>query len=469
MDHSNARGNARRTAPVRVNHRRFRGAVLCAASVALVTTAPVAVPAATAQPSFPLPVPGTIGDLGPIQLPGMPSGGDRPDAKGGPDFTLSQSENLTDDSVVTIRGTGYAAGENIYVTQTIEKPTSGYPQTYGEAVKVAVDDAGTFTTELPVDVVFGDVDCRETQCYIASFTAFPKLQDRSQDVWHPISFVGGAANPAPAGGGASRPPGQPGQSGQSGQAGQTGQPGASRPSGTTGQAGQTGQTGQGAGTGATAPGGSGQSTGGPSVSLSTTEIAASGTTPITVTGTGFSTSGPGIYVGVAEKGRFSHTDASVFGAVNYIRTSEMGADGSFTTVLDVDPVFAGGNCIENACALYTFAAHGSSDRSQDTATDLTVGGTEAEKAAAATRAPNNGNPQRPGQNPSSRNPVGTKSNPGSGSGQPPGLGPSAEEADAQLASASSPMSTLATGLIGAVVGAALLGAGVFIGRRTRRD
>ncbi|MGV3114344.1 hypothetical protein ACEE18_06980, partial [Corynebacterium freneyi] len=211
---------------------------------------------------------------------------------------------------------------------------------------------------------------------------------------------------------------------------------------------------------------------GPSVTLSTNQIAASGVTSITVTGTGFATTGPGIYVGVAEKAKFSHTDASAFGAVNYVKTSEMGADGSFTTIVDVEPVFAAGNCIDNACALFTFAAHGSSDRSQDTVTDLVVGGTAEEKAAASAAAPaTTGTGGKAGSKP-----VGSKSTPGTGSGQPPGLGTGTNEgednaattAEATLAASGSPMATLSAGLIGAVTGAALFGAGMLLGRRTRR-
>ena len=152
--------------------------------------------------------------------------------------------------------------------------------------------------------------------------------------------------------------------------------------------------------------------------------------------------------------------------MNYVKASEMGADGSFTTVVDVEPVFAAGNCIDNACAMFTFAAHGSSDRSQDTATDLVVAGTAAEKAAASAAAP-------AGAKTGSK-PVGSKSTTGTGSGQPAGLGTGTSEeeaattAEATLAASGSPMATLSAGLIGAVAGAALLGAGVLLGRRTRR-
>ena len=439
-DASPATGRARLRLPL---------AAIAVGAVAMIGGGPLPTPTAGATPGLPAPLASPLPSL-PGGFPALPFPGgaaDR-DASDGPRFTLSARDGLNDDSVLTITGAGYAPGENIYVTQTIEKPASGYPQTYGEAVKVSVDDAGAFTTELPVDVTFGDVDCRTTQCYVATFTAFPKLADRSQDVWEPIHFDGAATPVAPA---ESSPAGSPAAPTR------PGAPAATAPSPSTG------------GTPAATA-----SAHGPSVTLSTNQIAASGVTSITVTGTGFATTGPGIYVGVAEKAKFSHTDASAFGAVNYVKTSEMGADGSFTTIVDVEPVFAAGNCIDNACALFTFAAHGSSDRSQDTVTDLVVGGTAEEKAAASAAAPaTTGTGGKAGSKP-----VGSKSTPGTGSGQPPGLGTgtgtdeagddAATTAEATLAASGSPMATLSAGLIGAVTGAALFGAGMLLGRRTRR-
>lgn len=430
---------------------RARGIALLSATVMMASAAPAieAPAAASPLPSFlsAMPFPG---------LPSLPGTGPAPDAaQEGPAFTLSATEGLHDDSVLTVTGTGYAAGENVYVTQTIDKPASGYPETFGEAVKVTVGADGGFTAELPVDVVFGDVDCRSTQCFVATFTAFPKLADRSQDAWEPIHFAGGARpDSSPSSPSSPASPSSPSTPAASPANGATTRPVAS------GGTAASRSTGQGNGTATT-------SAHGPHVTLSTTEIAASGVTPITVTGTGFSTTGAGVYVGVAEKAKFSHTDASNFGSVNYVKASEMGADGSFTTIVDVEAVFAAGNCIDNACAMFTFAAHGSSDRSQDTVTDLSVAGTAAEKSAASAAAA--------GAKPGSKT-VGSKSATGSGSGQPAGLGPrdgaeagvSPAFADAALASASSPMATLSAGLVGAVVGAAILGAGMLLGRRTRR-
>ncbi|MFE3291537.1 hypothetical protein [Rhodococcus sp. NPDC059234] len=97
---------------------------------------------------------------------------------------------------------------------------------------------------------------------------------------------------------------------------------------------------------------------------------------ITVSGRGFSTSGTGIYIGVAQMSRFSTTDASVFQDAKFIKPSDM-PGGSWSTSLSVSSAFAGSDCMANACAVYTLAAHGSSDRSQDTVTRITFAGAPA--------------------------------------------------------------------------------------------
>ncbi|TQF67040.1 hypothetical protein FK531_15790 [Rhodococcus spelaei] len=94
---------------------------------------------------------------------------------------------------------------------------------------------------------------------------------------------------------------------------------------------------------------------------------------ITVSGQRFSTSGTGIYIGVAQMSRYSTTDASVFQDAKFVKPADM-PGGSWSTTLNVSSTFAGSDCMANACAVYTLAAHGSSDRSQDTVTRITFAG-----------------------------------------------------------------------------------------------
>lgn len=534
---------------------RLRRGAATGAAAALIGAAGaiVAVPTAAASPLDGL---SGLSGLGSIEIPGLD--GNTGISTSEPTLTLSKTDNLADDEVISITGSGYSANENIYVTQTIEKPSSGYPTTYADAVKITADANGAFSTELPVNTSFEDIDCTDTQCYIASFTAFPKLTDRSQDAWVPINFQAGSGaapsnsthsadsadstdsteNAASSTGSASvslskstglNPAGdtitvsghgfktsgngiyvgiaQQDQftttdsdsfgsdtvwvSTSRGNLNSDGSFSISLPvSATFGNAnclenncaiytfaahgssdrsqdtatpvsfsggvqndseafvpvtaasGGSGMSGGGSSNGASGSG-SDTSTGTASVSLSTTDLAESGTTSITVSGSGFKTSGNGVYVGVAEKARYSTTNADVYSVVNFVRTSEISSDGSFSTTLAVPTVSDVANCLENQCAVYTFAAHGSSDRSQDTATDISVPGSSPSQDGASTTSKATGS--------------------ASATGSTPG-GTEEEIMTAQVAEASS-MNPVLAGGIGAIAGATLLGVGIAVGRK----
>ncbi|WP_223693475.1 HtaA domain-containing protein [Leifsonia poae] len=102
--------------------------------------------------------------------------------------------------------------------------------------------------------------------------------------------------------------------------------------------------------------------------------------PITVTGSAFKPTGgvvQGVYVGVGPKSAKSDpswfVNAGFYQGVQWVRT--IGADGSFTQALSgVKSVFTSNgtqvDCLAEECGVYTFAAHGSSDRSQDTYTPI---------------------------------------------------------------------------------------------------
>lgn len=510
-------------------------------------------------------------------------------------LSVTPATELSDGATVTIKGVGYPANANIYLAQTIEKPKSGYPSTYGEAAKVTVGADGSFTQEMKVATSFGDVDCTSTQCYVASFTAFPNLSDRSNDQWVPITFKADASSQAAQSQGSSGAAPSGGQSTSSGSQSQsqsrgnasvslsktsdlnpsgdtirvegkgfkTSGPGiyvgiaqndqmdvtnadsfgpdtqfvstsrgnlksdgsfsvdlpvsakfgtadcmqnacsvytiaahgssdrsqdtatavsfaggaakqdatlpsgggssqsaGSASSGTSGSTGSSGTSSTNASSGSSSSNGSSSSTGTPSVSLSTTELNPSGSTAITVSGSGFKTSGNGIYVAVAEKNKFSTTNADAFSAAEFVRTSQMSSDGSFSTTLNVEAVTSAANCVENDCALYTFAAHGSSDRSQDTATDLSVGGSakereEAVKAGAA----------KAGESKAS----GSSKASGKASAKSNASGNELDEVDVQTqqAAANSPLQTAAVAGTGAILGALIFGAGILVGRRQK--
>ena len=517
-------------------------------------------------------------------------------------LSVTPATDLSDGATVTIKGVGYPANANIYLAQTIEKPKSGYPSTYGEAAKVTVGADGSFTQEMKVATSFGDVDCTSTQCYVASFTAFPNLSDRSNDQWVPITFKAGATSQAaqsqgstsaaPSGGqstgqasgsGSQSPSQSRGNASVSlsktsdlnpsgdtirveGKGFKTSGPGiyvgiaendqmdvtnadsfgpdtkfvstsrgnlksdgsfsvdlpvsakfgtadcmqnacsvytiaahgssdrsqdtatavsfaggaakqdatlpsgggssqsagsaSSGTSGSTGSSGTSSTSASGASSGSSSSNGSSSSTGTPSVSLSTTELNPSGSTAITVSGSGFKTSGNGIYVAVAEKNKFSTTNADAFSAAEFIRTSQMSSDGSFSTTLNVEAVTSAANCVENDCALYTFAAHGSSDRSQDTATDLSVGGSAKEREEAVKAGASKSGESKASGSSKASGKASAKSN-ASGNGL--------DEVDVQTqqAATNSPLQTAAVAGTGAILGALIFGAGILVGRRQK--
>ena len=124
----------------------------------------------------------------------------------------------------------------------------------------------------------------------------------------------------------------------------------------------------------------------PQVTVSkSADISAAGET-ITVTGSGFSGAGDGIYVGLVQDDKFSVTDAAAWMTTKWLRSTDI-VGGSWSAAIDVEAVKAGSDCLVNACSIYTIAAHGSSDRSQDTQTPVSFGddpdAPNADKAAAA--------------------------------------------------------------------------------------
>ncbi len=137
-----------------------------------------------------------------------------------------------------------------------------------------------------------------------------------------------------------------------------------------------------------------------SVTVQPTSIAP-GTTTLTVTGSGFSTAGNGIYVvfGPIKEAPVYYSDPSIYGAFKWVHVgagespaeAPLATDGSFSTTLDVASTFTtpGGDidCAVTACAVITFAAHGSPDRSQDTCVALAVGDVASSASPAPSASP----------------------------------------------------------------------------------
>jgi len=126
---------------------------------------------------------------------------------------------------------------------------------------------------------------------------------------------------------------------------------------------------------------------GPAVTVTPTSGLSSTDATITVTGRGFNPAGTGIYVAFGPKRADFSTNAANYQVVKWVWATPSGspgqaklqADGSFSVVLDgIDATYTDGNgtavnCAVDACQVLTFAAHGSTNRSQDTFTPVSFG------------------------------------------------------------------------------------------------
>lgn len=240
-------------------------------------------------------------------------------------------------ATITASGTGFTTGGNgVYVgvgpKSALTDPNWFAKADYFSAVKWvrSIGADGTFSQALTdVKATFTSngtaVDCTVVECGVFTFAAHGST-DRSQDTYTKIAFapvVTPTPKPTPT---PTTPPTKPGA----------------------------------------------KVTAAPSVGLDP-----AGAT-VTASGTGFTTGGNGIYVAVGPKSVLTDpswfTNAEYFSAVKWVRSID--TDGSFSQVLtDVKASFTSSgtavNCTVVECGIYTFAAHGSTDRSNDTYTPIT--------------------------------------------------------------------------------------------------
>ncbi|MCY7416901.1 MAG: hypothetical protein LH650_00115 [Chloroflexi bacterium] len=145
---------------------------------------------------------------------------------------------------------------------------------------------------------------------------------------------------------------------------------------------------------------------GPSVTVEPNGPLPAGTQTVTVTGSGFDpvgNRGNGVYVvfGPITPAPGYYIDPSVYAVFKWVHATgqasgaeaPLAADGSFSTTLDIPSTFTNQvgpvDCAVLACAVITFGAHGSQDRSQDTCTAVTfvADGATASVTPAASGAP----------------------------------------------------------------------------------
>lgn len=109
----------------------------------------------------------------------------------------------------------------------------------------------------------------------------------------------------------------------------------------------------------------------------TTNLDAAGET-VTVTGAGYSQTAPGIYVvfGPVDTAAQWWLDASLFGDAKWLNNTALGANGTFTTTLNVVGSYDANGTVDcaaaaGACSVATMKAHGTPDRTQDVVVPLT--------------------------------------------------------------------------------------------------
>jgi hypothetical protein len=145
---------------------------------------------------------------------------------------------------------------------------------------------------------------------------------------------------------------------------------------------------------------------GPVVTVAPTGPLPAAAQTVTVTGAGFDpvgNEGNGVYVvfGPITPAPGYYMDPSVYAAFKWVypagaespASAPMATDGTFSTTLDIPSSFTSPtgqvDCATVACAVITFGAHGSQDRSQDTCTLVTFapGGASASMAPGTSGAP----------------------------------------------------------------------------------
>ncbi|CBH47948.1 hypothetical protein [Prescottella equi] len=309
-----------------------------------------------------------------------PSTGGGPVAQAAPSTpvtTVSPKTGLKDGDTISVSGAGFSgAGAGIYVGLVQDdafSSTNAGAWMAMEFIKAADIDSGAWSTRVTVAATKGAFDCIENACSIYTVAAHGS-SDRSQDTKVPVSFAAVTPTTTPAPTTSTPPPSTPPPS--------TTPPSTTTPSTTTPSTTTPKPTTTAPKPTTTVPTTTPPPTtatppvtgSGPRVSVGKTSGLNAAGDKISVRGSGFSTTGMGIYVGIAQTNKYSSTNADMFYGTKYIKPTDM-PGGSFSTTIDVIGAFPNGDCINNECALYTLAAHGSSDRSQDTKTKISFVGT----------------------------------------------------------------------------------------------
>ncbi|MFM1917084.1 MAG: hypothetical protein RJB01_599 [Actinomycetota bacterium] len=130
----------------------------------------------------------------------------------GQTLTVNKARNLNPSGqTITVRGKNFDPRVGIYVALCVippkgQQPTpcgggvdmdgsssasawvSSNPPPYGEAIAIPYGKNGSFTARIRMSSMIGDIDCRTTRCAVVSRADHLRSNDRSFDVFVPVSF-----------------------------------------------------------------------------------------------------------------------------------------------------------------------------------------------------------------------------------------------------------------------------------------
>ncbi|MFM7047699.1 MAG: hypothetical protein ACKOXX_07370 [Actinomycetota bacterium] len=133
---------------------------------------------------------------------------------GPPRLVLSQSTGLASSGTrITVRGSGFDVTKGVYVivcnqaawtdsrrcvggvnidgSSPVSEWVSSNPPAYAKGLTIPFAADGSFTITLLARAKGDEIDCTKEQCGVVSFADHTRRDDRSQDVFVPVSFVGG--------------------------------------------------------------------------------------------------------------------------------------------------------------------------------------------------------------------------------------------------------------------------------------
>ena len=134
---------------------------------------------------------------------------------GTPRLSVSPSSGLDGAGTrVTVRGTGYDIAKGVYVivcnqaawtdvrrcvggvnidgSSPVSEWVSSNPPAYAKGLTVPFANDGSFSITLVVRAIGDAIDCTKEQCGVVTFADHTRRDDRSQDVFVPITFKSGS-------------------------------------------------------------------------------------------------------------------------------------------------------------------------------------------------------------------------------------------------------------------------------------